>query len=265
MFAHPHCTAVILPGTGSDDVFVRSVFTRPLAALGIDVIAPAPPPGTQVVTGYLHLLDRIADVAGTELLVGGVSLGSHLATEWALRNQDRCQGVLAALPAWHGAPDRAPAAVVAKASADLVTRHGVEAALSTSTAAVPAWLATELGRAWRRHGSGLSGNLRTGAAHPAPSLTRLPTLHLPVGIAACEDDPVHPLTVARAWAAALPQAVLYRTTLTAVGTDPETLGRASVLAWLRARWPDDADAADGKGEESEGSRNAGDTGDNTDE
>ncbi|NIJ12684.1 pimeloyl-ACP methyl ester carboxylesterase [Saccharomonospora amisosensis] len=231
----PQLAAVVLPGTGSDEVFVRSVFARPLAALGIELIAPPPPRGADVVAGSGRLLDEIAGTVEGPLLVGGISLGAHLATEWALRRQDRCAGVLVALPAWNGAADAAPAAVAASVSADLVAREGVAAALEVATAGVAPWLAAELTRAWRRHGKELAASLRAASVHRAPELARLPELKVPVGIAACTDDPVHPVAVAHAWAQALPKAVLRETTLAAVGADRQVLGRAAVRAWLRAR------------------------------
>ncbi|WP_199432018.1 alpha/beta hydrolase [Qaidamihabitans albus] len=226
--------AVLLPGTGSDEVFVRAVFARPLAAVGFAVSAPPPPAGAAVTTGYLEVLDAAASAARAPLLVGGISLGAHLATEWALRNRDRCAGVLAALPAWNGRVGSAPAAVAARLSADRVARDGLDATLATATAGIAPWLADELRRAWRRHGPGLAAGLRAAADHPAPELAELRALDVPVGIAACADDPVHPAAVARAWAGALPRAALCQTTLTAVGADRESLGRAAVLAWLRA-------------------------------
>lgn len=229
----PHA-AVLLPGTGSDDVFVRSVFARPLAAVGVEMIAPPAPPGGQVVTGFLRELDRLADATRGPLLVGGISLGAHLATEWAVANPDRCCGVLAALPAWNGDGHAAPAAMAARASADLVTRHGLDTALALATRGVAGWLAAELNRAWRAHGAGLAESLRTAASYPAPTLPSLRDLTVPVGIAACTDDPVHPADVARDWARALPRVGLCETTLDAVGADRETLGRAAVLAWLHA-------------------------------
>ncbi|RBM19649.1 alpha/beta hydrolase [Prauserella sp. PE36] len=233
----PRSTAVILPGTGSDEVFVRSVFAGPLAALGVELVAPPPPPGDAVVTGYLGLLDQWAETLAGPVLAGGISLGAHLAAEWALRNPERCAGVLVALPAWNGDPGEAPAALAARASAELVERAGLDAALATSTAGVAPWLAGELDRAWRRHGDGLPGSLRSAAAHRAPELHRLRALDVPVGIAACVDDPVHPVSVAHAWAAALPRASVCETSLAAFGADREALGRAAVLAWLRALTP----------------------------
>jgi hypothetical protein len=53
-------------------------------------------------------------------------------------------------------------------------------------------------------------------------------------VAACPDDQVHPLDVATSWATALPRASLATTRLDIIGADPEALGRAAVLAWLRA-------------------------------
>ncbi|CAM2973489.1 alpha/beta hydrolase [Saccharomonospora xinjiangensis] len=233
----PTRTAVLLPGTGSDETFVHAVFARPLASFGVMVIAPPPPPGAAVVSAYPAQLDRLADEAGQPLLVGGVSLGAHLATAWAVRNQGRCAGVLAALPAWNGPSAAAPAAVAANASSDLIERHGLDTALALATRDVAPWLADELSRAWRRHGAGLAASLRAAARHPAPELAELRTLDVPVGIAACVDDPVHPVAVARAWAEALPRSALVETTLDALGTDRESLGRAAVLAWSQARSP----------------------------
>lgn len=227
-------TAVLLPGTGSDEVFVRAVFTRPLAALGVTVLAPSPPPGAAVVTDYAPLLDRLTDGLDEPVLVGGISLGAHLASAWAVRNPDRCAGLLAALPAWTGPPMGAPASVAATASAELVERHGLTSALELATRDASPWLAAELTRAWRRHGTALAAGLRAAARHPAPELDDLRTLAVPVGIAACSDDPVHPAAVATAWATALPRAMVVRTTLAAMGADRESLGRAATLAWLHA-------------------------------
>lgn len=231
--AIPPTTAVVLPGTGSDEVFVRRVFEGPLRALGVPLLAPPPPPGDRLADGYLTELDRLAAERGP-LLVGGISFGAHLSAEWAVRNPGRCTGLLAALPAWNGPAGEAPASLAARLSADLVAENGVDGALAKSSDGVPEWLSEELGRAWRRHGDGLAASLRTAASHPAPGLEELKGLDVPAGIGACVDDPIHPAEVARAWAAALPRAEVGESTLTALGADRESLGRATVLAWLKA-------------------------------
>jgi pimeloyl-ACP methyl ester carboxylesterase len=225
-------TAIMLPGTGSDDVFVRSVFEIPLAAVGVRTIAPAPVPGDELADAHLAALDDAAREG--PVLAGGISFGAHLAAEWALRNPDRCDGLVLALPAWHGPPGDAPAARSALVSADDVRRQGVHGALRDVTATAPSWLADELGRAWPRYGDGLVCSLELAAGRAAPTLAQLATLSVPAGIAACVDDPIHPVTAATDWASAIPRAAVRTTRLQVVGIDPEALGRAAVLAWVDA-------------------------------
>ncbi|MFD2418934.1 alpha/beta hydrolase [Amycolatopsis pigmentata] len=239
----PKPRVVLLPGTGSDEIFIRSVFSGPLSGMGAEVITPPPPAESLLVSGYLRALDTLASAPreGAQegpqdgaLIVGGVSFGAHLAARWALANPHRCAGLILALPAWSGQPGEAPASRAARASADLVEAHGLEAALRLSADGVAPWLAAELTRSWRRHGDGLAASLKVAADSPAPELEALRRLEIPAGIAACVDDPVHPAGVAHAWAEALPRAAVVETTLAALGEDRESLGRAAVLAWLRA-------------------------------
>lgn len=223
---------MLLPGTGSDDVFVRSVFAVPFAAVCVRAVTPRPVPGTTLAEACFSALDEAA--AAGPVIAGGVSFGAHLAAEWALANLDRCAGLVLALPGWHGEPGDAPGAVSARASADLVRSLGVEGALAVATDGVPPWLADELTRSWRGHGDGLADSLATAASRPAPTLADLSRLDVPVGIATCTDDPVHPTAVAKEWLTALPRATMCTTRLEIIGVDPEALGRAAVLAWLRA-------------------------------
>jgi pimeloyl-ACP methyl ester carboxylesterase len=234
MCAIPLPATMLLPGTGSDEVFVRAAFGGALRHVGVDPLTPSPPPGAALADGYLALMSAFADDAGAPVVVGGVSFGAHLAAEWALANRERCAGLLLALPAWHGAPGEAPGAVAARLSADLVDREGVREALAAATAGVAPWLARELRRAWQRHGRHLPAALRVAAERSAPTLRALAELDVPVGIAACHDDPVHPAEVAHAWANALPCASVHEISLAELGADRESLGRAAVLACLRA-------------------------------
>ena len=52
--------AVMLPGTGSDEVFVRSVFEIPLAAVGVRAQTPCPQPGPGLADAFLAALDLAA-------------------------------------------------------------------------------------------------------------------------------------------------------------------------------------------------------------
>ncbi|WIX78256.1 alpha/beta hydrolase [Amycolatopsis carbonis] len=231
--AIPNIPVVLLPGTGSDETFVQSVFTGPLALVGARLIAPPPPPGAALADGYLEELDRLARVHGS-LIVGGISFGAHLAAEWAVANPGRCEGLVCALPAWNGEPGSAAAAVTARASADLVASQGVDGALAAVAAGSPGWLVDELSRAWRRHGDELVAGLRVAAERRAPSLTELATVGVPAGIGGCAGDLVHPVAVAREWAAALPRGALQVVRLADFGRHREVLGRAALFTFLKS-------------------------------
>jgi pimeloyl-ACP methyl ester carboxylesterase len=227
-------TAVLLPGTGSDDVFVRSVFAGPLAEAGLAVVAPQPPAGAELAQHQLAALDAEARRHGA-IVAGGISFGAHLAAEWAAANPDRCAGLLLAMPGWHGPPADAPGSLAARLGADAVDADGVYRALAAATNGVPAWLARELDRSWRRSGAGLAESLRAAARRPAPTLGCLAGITAPAGVAGCVDDAVHPLAVAQAWADALPHAALRTLTFTELGADPAALGRAALTALLLAQ------------------------------
>jgi pimeloyl-ACP methyl ester carboxylesterase len=218
----------MLPGTGSDETFVRSVFEVPLAAAGLALLAPRPVPGPSLAESALSTL---SDSAGP-IVAGGISFGAHLAAEWAVAHPSRCAGLVLALPAWHGAPGAAPASRSARLSAAAVRASGVDGALSGAD--MPEWIYAELSRAWRGYGDGLAESLEVAASRAAPTLAELASLDVPVGIAACADDPIHPASVAAEWARALPRARVCTTRLAVVGVDREALGRAAVLAFLRA-------------------------------
>jgi pimeloyl-ACP methyl ester carboxylesterase len=227
--------AVLLPGSGSDEVFIRSVFACALAGVGVELVAPAPWRGADVVAGYRAALD--AGCPGP-VLVGGISLGAHVAARWAAAApRGRVAGLVLALPAWTGPPRTAPAAVAARWTATQARTGGVRAAVA-ATAGAPSWLVAELGRAWAGYGDGLAPALEAAASSPAPTTAELAGIAVPVGVAALVDDPVHPLGVAQEWHAALPRSALVTTTLAAFGADPGALGRAAVLAWLRAAAPE---------------------------
>jgi pimeloyl-ACP methyl ester carboxylesterase len=226
--------AVLLPGSGSDEVFVLAALEAPLRAIGLTVHAPPVLSGPAVVDGYLRALDEAAALGGP-LLVGGISLGAQVAARWAARRTDGVvAGLLLALPAWTGQPGDAPAAVAAQVTAAAVRRDGLVETIESTRERTPRWLGDELARAWHRHGPGLAGSLDTAAATPGPSASELAGLRVPVALVGLLDDPVHPLPVAREWAGLAPRSALVTTTLAAFGRDRATLGRALALAWLRA-------------------------------
>ncbi len=225
-------TAVLLPGTGSDDDYVYRVFSVGLHDLGATVVTPAPEPG-RLVDGYRDALDDAAREGGP-IVVGGVSLGAAVAAGWALTHPSRALGVLAALPAWTGSPEGSPAALSAQHTAHLLRHDGLASAIAAMRASSPAWLADELTRSWVAQWPALPDAMAEAATFVAPTVTELETLAMPMGVAAAVDDPVHPVEVALEWVAAAPRASLRTIALDDMGADPSVLGAACVTALLQA-------------------------------
>lgn len=224
--------AVLLPGTGSDADFVARAFTPALAVLGVHALAIEPEPA-DLVGGYLRALDDCAARHG-RILVGGVSIGAAVSVQWAQRNPGAAAGVLAALPAWTGAPGEAPAAVSARFTAAQLREHGLEAVVAQMRAGSPRWLADELERAWRSQWPELPTALEAAGAYDQVTAATLRGVVAPVGVAAATDDPIHPRGAASTWLAALPHAELREVSLAAIGADPGALGRTCVEALLAA-------------------------------
>jgi len=55
-------------------------------------------------------------------------------------------------------------------------------------------------------------------------------LAVPMGVVAAADDAIHPISVARAWAATAPRAALRIITFADFGPHPEALGAACLAA-----------------------------------
>jgi pimeloyl-ACP methyl ester carboxylesterase len=220
-------TTVLLPGTGSDDDFVYRAFSAALHDAGAIVVTPKPQP-QRLVDGYRDALDNAARTA--PIAVGGVSIGAAVATAWALAHPDRAVAVLAALPAWTGAPDSAPAAIAARYSASVLRRDGIASATAQMRASSPPWLGDELTRSWVGQWPSLPDAMEAAAAYVAPTCNELERLAVPMGVAAATDDPVHPVEVGIEWMTAAPRAALRTVTLAEMGADPAVLGAACVSA-----------------------------------
>lgn len=224
--------AVILPGAGSSADFVARAFGGPVRAAGYGLVTPVPEPGAGVVAAALRALDEAAAAHGPALrLVGGVSLGAHLAARWAASRPGTVAGLLLVLPAWTGEPGTIAAATAA--SAETIDRLGTDGALAAAGAAVP-WVAAELAAAWPAYGDRLAASLRAAAGAPGPSLGELGSLRGPAGVVAFADDPLHPYGVAREWAAAVPRAALRTLHLADLAADPAVLGRTALAALAAA-------------------------------
>jgi len=171
---------------------------------------------------------------GGPIAVGGVSIGAAVAAAWALAHPGHAVAVLAALPAWTGAPDTAPAALAARHSAEMLRRDGLASATAQMRAGSPAWLADELTRSWIGQWPALPDAMDEAARFVAPTCDQLEGLAVPMGVASATDDPIHPVEVGIEWVAAAPRAALRTVTLDEMGEDPSVLGAACLAALLEA-------------------------------
>ncbi len=224
-------TAVLLPGTGSDDDYVYRAFAEPLHGVGAVVATPAPQPA-RLVAGYLEALDEAA--RSGPIIVGGVSIGAAVTLAWALAHPGHAVAVLAALPAWSGAAGSAPAALSARHTAHQLRTDGLVATTAQMQASSPAWLADELSRSWLGQWPELPNAMDEAAGYVAPTVAELERLTVPMGVVGATDDPIHPLEVALEWVAAAPRAALRTVSLDDFGPDPRILGAACLAALIEA-------------------------------
>ena len=222
---------VLLPGTGSDDDYLRRALAGPLAEAGASVIT-VPPQPERLLDGYRRALDDAwrETAGGGRIVVGGVSLGALLATRWAVEHPDRTVAVLALLPPWTGEPGDAPAALSARHTAAQLRRDGLAATTAAMRASSPPWLADELARSWARQWPELPGAMEEAAACPGPSRAELSRLSVPLAVVAAVDDAVHPATVADDWAACAPHSAVAVVRLAEFGPNPTLLGAACLDA-----------------------------------
>jgi pimeloyl-ACP methyl ester carboxylesterase len=224
-------TTVLLPGTGSDDDYVYRAFSGALHDVGAVVVTPSPQPD-RLIDGYRDALDDAS--RGSPIAVGGVSIGAAVAAEWALAHPGHVVAVLAALPAWTGEPEVAPAALAARHSAEMLRRDGLASATAQMRAGSPAWLADELTRSWVGQWPALPDAMEEAARYVAPTCGQLESLTVPMGVASATDDPIHPVEVGFEWVAAAPRAALRTLTLVEMGEDPAVLGAACLAALAEA-------------------------------
>jgi pimeloyl-ACP methyl ester carboxylesterase len=220
-------TTVLLPGTGSDDDYVYRAFSPALHQVGALPVPHAPQPA-QLIKGYLTALDDAAREG--PIAVAGVSLGAAVAAAWAIAHPGHVLAVLAALPAWTGAPDTAPAALAAIASANELRRDGLVAATVRMRDSSPAWLADELTRSWVGQWPELPDAMEAAAHYVGPTSAQLETLTAPMGVVSASDDPIHPVEIGIEWVSAAPNASLRTITLAELGSDPAALGAACLAA-----------------------------------
>jgi pimeloyl-ACP methyl ester carboxylesterase len=184
------------------------------------------------------VVDRIASTSsavaaeGRRLaLAGGISLGAHAVATWAAGSRGTdLPALVLTMPAWIGTPD-AVAALTA-ASADEIEREGTAGILARLTAGAGGdWVVEELVAAWTdADPATLPRSLRAAASSRAPTLEELARIRARTVVVALADDPLHPQSVAEAWADAIPGARLVVVPRHAPSADRAALGRAAMAA-----------------------------------
>lgn len=232
--------AVVLPGTGSTADFVTRAFGPALDAAGFALATADPEPGSDVVTAAFDALDE-AVARYRPRLVGGVSLGAHVAARWAAARDApgspfrmwSPDGLLLALPAWTGPP--ADVAAASARAAYQIRQRGLTRTLADARRNAVPWIGEEITRAWPGYGDALADTLDAAAASAGPAAPELGQIRIPVGLVAFTDDPLHPVDVAECWHAVLPYSSLRRLRLVDCASHRAALGDAAMAAWLQAR------------------------------
>lgn len=222
--------ALLLHGAGSSPRVVTELLAEAVPP-GARTVAPALRGTTGSALGLLDALaaDAVRDGRDGRIgLVAGISLGAHAAALWAARSGlDVPLGLV--MPAWTGGPGDAARATAATAALVRVRgRVGVLADLRADPGAAGDWVVDALERGWAAYGDDdeLADALEAAASSSGPMLDDLARIAAPTAVVALADDPMHPESVARDWAAALPRGVLVVVARDAVSADPDALGRA---------------------------------------
>lgn len=235
---------VIAHGAGSSARFVASAFAEAVVARGGRLVVydlrghgDSDPDATR--TGHhldVHVADLMAVVQSTRgevRVIGGISLGAHAAVRAVAAGAggSALAAVVAGLPAWTGSGvyGSGPHAAIA---AEL-RRTGVPASIERLRSAhgLHAWLRDTLLADHPRHDPGsLLATLDALDGGEAPGLDELASLRVPLVVAGWDDDPGHPLDVAREWAATAQRGQLVELELGDLDAGAEVLGRRVVAA-----------------------------------
>ncbi len=199
----PNSRLVMAHGAGSSSDFLRRAF--PVQDLGVAQCS-AVDDRTGTVTAVMNLLASAA-TPDRPTILGGVSLGAHAAAALLGRRDlpPHVVGGLLVMPAWTGAPDRI--AGLTAAAADALAALGPDEVLAELDP--HDWVTPLLAQAWAlRTREELVSELRAASHSPGPTEDQLRAIEVPVAVVALRDDPLHPLSVATAWAGLIPRAEL---------------------------------------------------------
>jgi pimeloyl-ACP methyl ester carboxylesterase len=165
-----------------------------------------------------------------ELLLGGVSIGAHAAGLAGIELAGLVDGYVFALPGWIGPAANAGLTAAAAREIRELGPGTVLSRLRDDPMSRTDWVVDELAAAWDGRPT-LVEELCAAAAEPAPTGEQLALLTSPALVLALDDDPVHPVAVARGWARALPNSRISIVGRAEPGRDRSVFG-AAVRSWL---------------------------------
>lgn len=173
----------------------------------------------------VRLMDRLNI---EKAILGGISMGSGISLNLALRYPNRVMGLVLVRPAWLDRPTPANLAILLEVAKYVDRAEGIRQFKAWKNyrdmeAALPNAAASVLGQFNRAYGEHTAGILRCMVGDvPVVRLEELSRVNIPCLILANEDDPLHPYAFGAALHKALPQASLEKVISRYVDNDRHT-------------------------------------------
>ena len=210
-----------VPGAASTPAFMASAFPFIDEALDHRSLAL-----DQMVTAIIAAQPRI---------LVGVSIGAHLCIE-AAQEIPTLQGLILVAPAWIDDPDPRHAAMATRIAQTGVREH------LRALPRTPTWLHRTTMESWNDFDPDLLlDHLLAVSQRPGPGIPALTRILVPTVVIGFLDDPVHPWTVAQAWAQALSDCRLVGLPLDCLDRDDRvlaTIAHANLTGTRGALLPD---------------------------
>lgn len=248
---------ILIAGSGSTTDFLTRAFGSAALQYGLS-LHPYAVRSTDPLEDGLEYFDGLQP--GPRDIVGGVSVGAHLAARWAATRHagnPSAPGLLAVMPGWTGAPDQVAAVTVRSAYQlrSMGTKRVIEqlraeerrtgamdqrsdttgqrcdATSQRSGSTGRRWVVDELAAAWPTYGDQLAGVLTACGRLAGPTEAELRAIAGQSVVLSLTDDPMHPLSTATVWTAHLGRATLRTLTSAQVGSDRASLGRTALAAF----------------------------------